>query len=185
MRVLLVSLYMALALCANAATADTAALAALRDGDMKKLNFHDSPQSVSTVAFTLPGNSGTATLADYQGKYILVNFWATWCAPCRKEMPTLSELQSEFGGDSFQVVTIATGRNSEASVKTFFAENGISNLPANLDPKQALAREMAILGLPITVLIDPEGREIARLMGDADWSSESAKKIISSLTANM
>ena len=93
----------------------------------------------------------------------------------------LSNLQSEFQGDGFEVVTIATGRNSLTAMKKFLEEINVDNLPLYRDPKQQLAREMAILGLPITVLLDPEGREIARLRGDADWDSESAKAIIAAL----
>ena len=93
----------------------------------------------------------------------------------------LSELQSEFGGDQFQVVTIATGRNSPTGIKKLLAEINVNNLPRHQDPKQALARDMAVLGLPITVLIDPDGHEIARLRGDADWNSDSAKAIIAAL----
>lgn len=93
----------------------------------------------------------------------------------------LSELQDEFGGDTFEVVTIATGRNELAGINRFFADIGVDNLPLYLDPKQALARDMAVLGLPITVILDPEGREIARMRGDAEWNSDSAKAIIATL----
>lgn len=175
-------LYMALALGANAAiAADIANLEALRDGDMKKLVFHSEPQPVSDKTFTLEDDGGTATLADYQGKVVLLNFWATWCAPCRKEMPMLSELQSEFGGDDFEVLTLATGRNNPAGIRKFFDDANISNLPRHQDAKQAVARDMAVLGLPITVILDPQGNEIARLRGDAEWNSESAKAIIAEL----
>ncbi len=175
-------LYMALALGANAAlAADTASLAALRDGDMKKLVFLSDPKPVSDKEFFLADDAGTGTLADYQGKYVLLNFWATWCAPCRKEMPMLSELQTEFGGDQFEVVTLATGRNNPAGIRKFFADTGITNLPRHQDPKQAIARDMAVLGLPITVILNPEGLEIARLRGDATWNSDSAKAIIAAL----
>ncbi|MCL4142554.1 UNVERIFIED_CONTAM: hypothetical protein GTU68_029482 [Idotea baltica] len=148
---------------------------------MKKLAVHDVPKATSSAAFELADDAGRATLADYDGKYVLVNFWATWCAPCRKEMPHLSELQSEFGGDDFEVLTIATGRNSPAGIKKFFKESGIKNLPRHQDPKQTLASQMGIFGLPITVLIDPNGKEIARLRGDADWAGDSAKAIIKAL----
>ncbi|MCA0870980.1 TlpA family protein disulfide reductase [Seohaeicola saemankumensis] len=179
-------LYLALALGANAlhaadAAPDTATLEALRDGTMKKLVFHAEPTPVSEQPFMLADGAGEATLADYRGKWVLLNFWATWCAPCRKEMPMLAELQTEFGGDAFEVLTLATGRNNPAGIKKFFAEHGIDNLPRHQDPKQAVAREMAVLGLPITVIIDPEGREIARLRGDAEWNSDSAKAIIAAL----
>ena len=165
----------------SGAAADVAVAEALRDGDMKKLIFHDTPQDTPSVAFVLADGAGEATLQDYQGKYVLLNFWATWCAPCRKEMPQLAELQTEFGGEAFEVLTIATGRNSPTGIRKFFEEVGVDNLPRHQDPKQALASQMAIFGLPITVLIDPEGREIARLRGDADWASDSAKAIISIL----
>ncbi|MEL7133596.1 MAG: TlpA disulfide reductase family protein [Pseudomonadota bacterium] len=175
------ALYMALTVGAIPALADTSAAEALRDGDMKKLIFHGTPEAVSKQAFDLADGAGKGTLADYEGKHVLVNFWATWCAPCRHEMPMLSELQAEFGGDDFEVVTIATGRNNPAAIVKFLEEIGATNLPRHQDPKQKLAAQMAVFGLPITVLIDPDGREIARLRGDADWSSDSAKAIIASL----
>lgn len=184
-KIVAAALYMGLALSAipgaGPAWADTSAAAALRDGDMRKLIFHDTPEAVTNASFQLEDDGGTATLADYAGKHVLVNFWATWCAPCRKEMPMLAELQTEFGGDSFEVVTIAVGRNSPAGIVKFFEETEIDNLPRHTDPKQQLAAQMGVFGLPITVIIDPEGREIARLRGDADWSSDSAKAVIAAL----
>ncbi|MGV6850365.1 MAG: TlpA family protein disulfide reductase [Marinibacterium sp.] len=180
-RILVALVYTALALGANAAQAtDIAALEALRAGDMKKLAFHSKVKPVSDATFVREdGTDGR--LADFRGKYILLNFWATWCAPCRKEMPHLAELQDAFGGDAFQVVTLATGRNSPAGIQKFFDQIGVDNLPRHQDPKQAVAREMGVLGLPITVLIDPEGNEIARLVGDADWHSDSAQAIVAAL----
>ncbi|AUQ53019.1 TlpA family protein disulfide reductase [Phaeobacter sp. HS012] len=179
------SLYMALTLGANAAlAADPAVLADMRQGDMKKLVLHSAPKPVSSAEFQLADGAGTATLGDYKGKIVLLNFWATWCAPCRKEMPQLSELQEEFGGDEFEVLTLATGRNSPAGIQKFFDDTGITNLPRHQDPRQAVAREMAVLGLPITVLLNREGEEIARLRGDAEWNSDSAKTIIRALIAS-
>ena len=180
MRNFLLVLYTALAFGANPALADFSELEALRTGTMKKLVFSDAAE-VSDQAFT-HAEGGEFTLADFKGKYVLVNFWATWCAPCRKEMPMLAELQTEFGGDAFEVVTIATGRNELAGIKRFFTEIEVNNLPLYLDPKQKLARDMAVLGLPITLILDPEGREIARMRGDAEWNSDSAKAIIAALT---
>ncbi|MVO15099.1 TlpA disulfide reductase family protein [Parasedimentitalea huanghaiensis] len=180
----LIPLYIALSLGANAALAvELPELEAMRVGDMKKLNFHSTPKEVSDKEFYLADDAGLGTLADYKGKIVLLNFWATWCAPCRAEMPMLEELQVELGGDDFEVVTLATGRNSPAGIVKFFDEAGIANLPRHQDPKQAVAREMAVLGLPITVILDREGREIARLRGDAHWNSDSAKAILSALIA--
>ena len=181
-RIIAAVLYLAFGLTAIPANAaDLSEAVALREGDMKKLVFHDAPQSVSNAAFQLADEAGDARLSDFEGKWILLNFWATWCAPCRHEMPMLSELQAEFGGEHFEVLTIATGRNSPMGIKKFFDEVGIDNLPRHQDPRQALASQMAIFGLPITVLISPDGKEVARLRGDADWSSDSAKAIIQSL----
>ncbi|MCG6904568.1 MAG: TlpA family protein disulfide reductase [Rhodobacter sp.] len=173
-------LYTALVLCANAALADPA-LEALRDGSMKKLLFHSAAKPTSNAAF-LDEAEGEMTLADLKGGYVLVNFWATWCAPCRQEMPGLNTLQKEFGGKDFRVVTIATGRNQPAAIRRFFEEIGVDALPKYRDPKSALARDMGVLGLPITVLLNPEGLEIARLRGDADWDSDSARAIVAAIT---
>ena len=176
----LVALYTALGALAIPAAADTDAAAALREGDMKKLTFHDEPKPAGTSEIeTFEGEA--ASLADYGGKWALVNFWATWCAPCREEMPMLSDLQAELGGDDFEVVTIATGRNPKPAIQSFFDEIGVDNLPMLRDPKSGLGREMAVLGLPITVILNPEGQEVARLQGDADWSSDSATAVIETL----
>lgn len=177
----LLALYMALALGANPVlSADLATLQALREGDMKKLNFHSNPVPVSAQSYEkVDGSQGA--LSDYKGQVVLLNFWATWCAPCRHEMPMLSELQSELGGDQFSVVTLATGRNPLPAINKFFGEINIDNLPKHRDPQQRLGREMGIFGLPITVVLNREGQEIARLQGDADWSSDSAKAILRTL----
>ena len=172
--------YTALAALAIPAQADVTAAAALRDGDMKKLTFHETAQEVPTTGFTTFDGEPLA-LSDWQGKWVLVNFWATWCAPCRKEMPMLAELQTELGGAAFEVVTIATGRNPPPAMQMFFDEIGVDNLPLHRDPKQQLARDMGIFGLPITLILNPEGQEVARLRGDADWASGSAKAVLRAL----
>lgn len=176
------ALYMALAVGANAAFADMGAIEALREGDMKKLNFHSEPKAVSEIEFDHADGSKTS-LADFEGKYLLLNFWATWCAPCRAEMPMLSELQTELGGADFEVVTIASGPNPQPAMDKFFKEIGVDNLSKHRDPNSKLSRAMGVLALPITVIVDPEGMEIARLQGDAEWNSESAKAIIKALIA--
>jgi thiol-disulfide isomerase/thioredoxin len=172
-------LYTAVMAVANMGAAE---VADLREGDMRKLNFHSDPVPAGTTAFDA-ASGGEMTLADYAGKHVVLNFWATWCAPCREEMPTLSALQAAMGGDDFEVVTIATGRNDPVGMQQFFAEIGVDNLPLHRDPQQRLAREMGVLGLPITVILDPEGMEIARLQGDADWASDSAMAIVAALIA--
>ena len=170
-------LYTGLVMLANPVLADLAKAEAMRDGDMKKLTFHSEAQPAGTAGF-VTFDDQPLSLDDYKGKWVLLNFWATWCAPCRKEMPMLSELQTEFGGEDFEVVTVASGRNPPPAMKAFFDEIGVTNLPLHRDPKSALAREMGVLGLPITVILNPEGQEVARMRGDADWSSDSAKSVL-------
>lgn len=174
-------LYTALALFANAAWASD--IAALREGSLQKLNFHAEPVAVPAVSMeTREGE--VVTLDSYRGKVILLNFWATWCAPCREEMPALDALQAEFGGEDFAVLTVATGRNALPAIDRFYAETGLTALPVLLDPKGAMAREMGVFGLPVSILIDRDGREIGRLIGDAEWHGDSARAIISALLAS-
>ena len=182
-------LYTALVTLANAGAAQSPAdlaptdLEALREGDMRKLTVHADPVAVPEVQFESETGE-TMGLDAYEGQHVILNFWATWCAPCRREMPQLSELQEEFGGEEFQVVTVATGRNSPGAMERFFDEIGVGNLPLHRDPQLQFARGMGVLGLPVTVVLDPEGQEIARMQGDADWASDSARAIVSALIAD-
>ncbi len=175
-------LYTALSGLANIAAADQASLEALRDGDMRKLIFASDPQAAPSTPFTADAG-GKMALDDYAGQIVLLNFWATWCAPCRKEMPTLSDLQADLGGEDFAVVTIATGRNDPAAMTRFLDDIGVTNLPLHTDPRQALARDMGVLGLPVSIILNRQGQEIARLQGEADWASDSARAIIAALIA--
>ena len=172
--------YTALCLLANTAAADLAAIAELRAGDMGKLNFALDPVVAPDTAF-LDETGAEMHLSDLRGKVVLVNFWATWCAPCRVEMPQLAALQTARGGDDFQVITIATGRNMPQAIARFFDEIEVTNLPRYTDPQQALAHDLGVMGLPVSLILDRDGAEVARLMGDADWSSPSALAIIDAL----
>ena len=181
MRILLIIfLYMAIASTANA---DITQLETLKVGDMRKLKFQKIGNSVPVSPF-LDANGASISLTNFSDKFILINFWATWCAPCRKEMPQLSKLQLQMGGKDFEVLTIATGRNDPNQMALFFEEIGVQNLPLYRDPKQELARNMGVLGLPTSIIIDRNGYEIARLLGDADWYSDSAIEIIKYLILN-
>ncbi|MTH35387.1 redoxin family protein [Paracoccus limosus] len=179
------ALYTALVLGANAVCAPAFAGAidwqAAHDGGLAKLNPID-PAPVPQTSFTDP-DGGSHSLTDYKGKVVLVNFWATWCAPCREEMPSLDRLQAQLGGEDFQVVAIAAGHNPPPAIQKFLTEAKVENLPVRLDPRQQLAREMGVMGMPVTVLVDRQGNEIARLIGGADWSSEAAQALIRQATA--
>ena len=177
----LVVLYTALMIGANAAAAGPIDWAAIAAQGLDKL-VPTEPAPVPQTPFTDP-EGGTHSLADYRGKVVLLNFWATWCAPCREEMPSLDRLAAERGGEDFEVVAIAAGHNPPPAIARFLSETGITHLPVRLDPRQELARGMGVMGMPVTVLIDREGREIARLRGGADWSSPAAHELIAQATA--
>lgn len=173
-------LYTALGLGANAA--DTAALAALRQGDMIKLTL-TAPGTTIPEGTLLDEGDGEHPLTEWRGKYLLVNFWATWCAPCRAEMAALDRLQADLGSDRFAVLTIATGRNPVPAIHKFFAEEAITHLPILRDPRQAFAGQMGVMALPVTVLIGPDGTEIGRVTGDAAWDGPEAKALIAAMIA--
>lgn len=178
---LLIAAYIAASLGANAVTAQD--LSALQTGDMRGLVIHADPQGASELSY-VQANETEGALADYAGHYVLLNFWATWCAPCREEMPSLQTLQDTLGGEDFQVVTLATGRNPPQAIRRFFEEEGVTTLPQHRDINQQIAREMGIFGLPITVVLDPEGFEVARLRGDADWASPEAIAMLEAIIAS-
>jgi thiol-disulfide isomerase/thioredoxin len=174
-------IYTALAFAANTLAAQTPDLAAIRTGDMLKLAV--SEPVALPEAVLLDEADGQHALSEHRGKYVLLNLWATWCAPCRQEMPTLDRLQADLGGDRFAVVTVATGRNAVPAIQRFFADQSVTHLPIWRDPKQDFAHALGVLGLPATILIDPEGREIARMTGPAEWDGPDAKALLTALIA--
>ncbi|NJM83068.1 MAG: TlpA family protein disulfide reductase [Tabrizicola sp.] len=155
-------------------------VAALREGDMKKLAIHEAPVDLPEVEL-LDAGDVPHRLAEYRGKWVVLNFWATWCAPCRAEMPSLDRLQAAM--PEIAVVPVASGRNPVAGIERFFAEAGVENLPILRDPKSELSRQMGVLGLPVTVILNPEGQEVARLIGDAEWDSDSARAVLAGFVA--
>jgi thiol-disulfide isomerase/thioredoxin len=131
---------------------------------------HASPRPVPPIAFkNLQGDP--MSLADFRGKVVLLNIWATWCTPCRREMPTLDRLQAELGGPDFEVVALSVDRQGRRVVGEFYHELGLWQLGIYLDPSGEAPRALKALGIPTTLLIDRQGREVGRLLGPAEWDS--------------
>jgi len=126
----------------------------------------------STAFQTLDG--GSARFADFRGQVVLVNFWATWCVPCVKEMPSLERLHDALAGEGFTVLAISQDRGGSSVVVPFLARLDLQRLPVYLDPKGVLARQFALQGLPTSFVIDRDGRVVAGLVGPAEWDSPEA-----------
>jgi thiol-disulfide isomerase/thioredoxin len=131
---------------------------------------HDSPKPLPEIQFENDQGEGMS-LADFRGKVVLLNIWATWFAPCRREMPTLERLQAELGGPDFQVVALSLDRKGLSVVKKFYEELGLRELGMYVDASGKAQRTLSVLGIPTTLLIDRAGNELGRLAGPAEWDS--------------
>jgi thiol-disulfide isomerase/thioredoxin len=150
---------------------------ALSQGQMAAFVFRKVPEPLPAFTFQ-DGTGRERTLAEWRGKVVLLNLWATWCAPCRKEMPALDRLQGELGSDRFEVVAISVDRKGLEGARKFLDETKAGRLALYADPSARLASTLRAVGLPATLLIDAEGREIGRLLGPAEWDSDDAKRLI-------
>lgn len=144
------------------------------------LTLLEAPRALPELRF-VNGTGAAITLADFRGKVVLLNIWATWCVPCRKEMPTLERLQEKLGGNEFEVVVLSIDQGGADAVRSFYREIGIGRLDVYVDTSGKVARDLNIVGLPTTLLIDREGRERARLIGPAEWNSPEIARTIRSV----
>ena len=151
----------------------------LSQGHVAAFVFRKAPETLPDVKFQ-DAAGADRTLADWRGKVVLLNLWATWCLPCRKEMPSLDRLQKEMGSDKFDVVAISVDRKGAAASKKFLDETQVERLALYVDATARLSSELRVVGLPATLLLDAQGREIGRLLGGAEWDSEDAKRLIRS-----
>ena len=152
---------------------------------MAALQTSGHPVKFSSLSFkTEDGNA--ISLSDFKGKTVLLNLWATWCAPCRYEMPDLDALQASLGGDDFEVVTVSLDRKSPDKPRAFFDEIGVNNLTLYYDEKMALfpalrSKGMAF-GMPSTLIIDKDGCSLAHMAGPAAWASDEALALVRAIT---
>jgi thiol-disulfide isomerase/thioredoxin len=150
-------------------------------GEVAAVLVPDQPRKIPGLAFK-DGEGKVLTLKDFAGKTVLLNLWATWCAPCRDEMPWLDTLQGEFGGPDFSVVAVSIDTQQPEKAKAFLEELKISKLGFFQDSSGKLFQDLKqagrAVGLPTTLLIDKQGCEIGYLPGPAHWASEDAKAMI-------
>lgn len=181
-------LYGALAFCATPATAgdlsadQIEALKTARAGDMTKLIFHDAAKPRLETAFET-GDGASVSVADYEGKVVVLDFWATWCPPCREEMPSLDRLKGAMADEGFDVVAVSMDRAGTEKIRDFYDSVGVEHLSIHREPSLRIGAEGAILGMPTTLILDREGREIARLQGGAEWDSKEAKALLEAIMA--
>lgn len=149
----------------------------LATGAMTTFVYKQQPEPLPDIRF-LNGDGGELSLASFHGKVVLLNVWATWCAPCREEMPALDKLQAELGSDKFQVVALAVDKSGIDGAKKFLNGIKVDKLGAYADPTAKEGTRLKVIGMPTTILIDAEGREIGRLVGPAKWDSADAKRLI-------
>jgi thiol-disulfide isomerase/thioredoxin len=111
------------------------------------------------------------SLENFRGKIVALHFWATWCIPCRKELPTVDALQNQLGGADFTFVPLSVDRDGADLVRRYYADHGIQHLPVYIDERMNAAQAMLVNGIPYTILINREGMEIARILGDRNWTA--------------
>ena len=156
-------------------------------GEVAALRTATNPELLTDIAFKGP-DGAEASLADFNGRTVLVNLWATWCVPCRTEMPTLDNLEGALGGEDFSVVAINIDLNNPDRARAFFEEIGVNHLDFYSDSDARVFSRLKgrglAFGLPVTLLLDKNGCRIASIDGPAEWDSEDAKALIAAAIGN-
>ena len=178
--VLLLGLFGVCFVLVQSCQAPATGLDAYAKDSLKKLTLREAPPLPPTTTFSA-ANGDKFTLEELRGKTVLVNIWATWCAPCIKEMPSLDRLQALRGSDDFEVITISIDRTKYEPAK-FFADKNIKNLSPWHDGSFGIPGNLQLRGYPTTVIYNPEGREIAMIEGEAEWDSPESLALVDYLT---
>jgi len=148
-------------------------------GRLAAFVVHKTPEEVGEVSF-FDGDGKERSLSEWKGSVVLLNIWATWCAPCRYEMPTLDALNKQFGGPDFEVVALSLDRSGFDKPRKFYGDIEIKTLKLYNDKTNKSGRVLRAIGMPTTILIGRDGREIGRIAGPAEWDSEDAQELIRS-----
>jgi thiol-disulfide isomerase/thioredoxin len=137
----------------------------------------EPPQPAPGTAFT-DGEGRSVTIADFHGRVVLLNLWATWCEPCVREMPSLDRLQAAMGGKDFEIVLVSQDRGGAHTVDPFYPKLGMTSLKPYFDPKSSLGQAFDVRGLPTSVLIDRDGNEVGRVEGAEAWDGARPQALI-------
>jgi thiol-disulfide isomerase/thioredoxin len=149
----------------------------LAKGTLEKFQLAKPPKPLPDLAFS-DADDKSLKLADYKGKAVLLNFWATWCGPCVKEMPSLDKLQAEMGKDKFVILPLSLDGPSRPKVAPFYQDKKLEHLGVYFDKGRKVMQALDISILPTSILIDGEGRELGRLEGEADWDKPEALELV-------
>jgi len=139
--------------------------------DLKNLVLIKNPKLYEDVVF-MDVNQKNVNLDDYKGKLVILNFWATWCAPCKEEMPSLDNLQSNIKLNNLKIFPINIGQEDIINSKNFFKKLSIQNLEIYFDAPITLAKKFSLRGVPTTIIFNKDGKEFARIIGSIDFSNE-------------
>lgn len=159
------------------AAGEKTGLGALSKGEMTSFVASAEPKDLPEVTFQKEDGSNVS-LADWKGRIVLLNLWATWCGPCRKEMPDLDKLKADLGGADFDLVALSIDRTGPEKPRKFLDDIGIKHLALYNNSSGKLASSLKAFGMPTTLLINREGKEIGRLVGPAHWGSQDAVDLI-------
>jgi thiol-disulfide isomerase/thioredoxin len=140
---------------------------------------HGVPKPIAAISFE-DGQGQSRSIADFKGKVVVINIWATWCGPCRAEMPALDRLQAALGGRDFEVVPVSIDRGGIDLVKKFYAEINIRNLAMYVDTSGQVMRTLGAIGVPTTLVIDRTGNEVGRITGPAEWDAPEIAEFLNS-----
>ena len=142
-------------------------------GAVRRFELTKPPKALPEISFTTADNK-PLTLAAYNGKVVLVNFWATWCAPCVSEMPSLDQLQKKMGKDKFVVLPLSLDGPTRTKVVPFYQDKKLAELGIYFDKGRKAMQALGVTVLPTSILVDTSGRELGRIEGEADWSTPEA-----------
>jgi thiol-disulfide isomerase/thioredoxin len=156
-------------------------IAPLAHGEVAAVQVANEARALPDLSF-MDATGAPKSLADWRGRTVLLNLWATWCVPCRKEMPALQALQQQLGGKNFEVLAVNIDTRDPEKPKAWLRDVGIDRLAYYADPSAKVFQELKLIGkafgMPTTLLIDPAGCEIATLAGPAEWASDDAVKLV-------